>query len=621
MTNAFGSTLANCVVIQSQSVDVLVVGAGGCGLNLSTFLADLNVDFVTMERNTELAQLPKAHYLNQRTMEILRQHAVASDIYAKGTPPHNMQRAMWLTTLGGDGPYDRRIIYEMDGIGGTGPSQKAIYERDSPCLSANLPLIRSEPIFRRHAEARAPGKLLFGHEVVHFEQDADGVDIAVRNVLSGLETGWRAKYLVGADGGRTIGRALGNKMIGPSGLAKNVTVHFSADLSKALLDDRVLLHFFIHPIRRGPLASGALVPAGPDVWGRHSPEWIFHFMVSPDDPARFDEAMVTQQIRELLKLPQLPMKVHKISHWMIEAVLAEKYRFERVLLCGDAVHRHPPASGLGLNTGIQDAHNLAWKLALVTRSVASDNLLDTYETERRPIGSFNVAWALSSYWNHLLSAASIFAIHPSSVYELVGKPDADNEISGLFSNTPDGRMRRARMGEVFHTHRVEMFDHDVELGFVYEKGALKPDGTPLPDRDPWGSEYRPTTRPGHRLPHVWLEVNGERLSSHDLLDRNAGFLLLANGDGQAWCDAAKTLSSRIGVDIRTVRVAVDGDALDTDGSWNRLCQLHPGGAIIVRPDGIVAWRSMGAETDPLQAIGEAMRAALGMCATAAAPSE
>ena len=146
--------------------DVLVVGAGGCGLNLSIFLADLRVDFVTVERSTQLAQLPKAHYLNQRTMEILRQHGVEDDIRALGTPADNMSRAMWLTTLGGDGPHDRKVIFEMEGIGGTGESQRAIYDADSGVRCANLPLIRSEPIFRRHADARAPGRVRFGHELV-----------------------------------------------------------------------------------------------------------------------------------------------------------------------------------------------------------------------------------------------------------------------------------------------------------------------------------------------------------------------------------------------------------------------------------------------------------------------
>lgn len=594
--------------------DVLVVGAGGCGLTLSIFLTDLGVDFVTVERNTELANLPKAHYLNQRTMEILRQHGVEDDIRALGTPPDNMSRAMWLTTLGGDGPFDRKVIYEMDGIGGTGESQRAIYDRDSACRSANLPLIRSEPIFRRHADARAPGRLRFGHELVSFTQDADGVDAVVKNLKTGEMLSVRAKYLVGADGGRTIGRSLGNTMAGPSGLAKNVTVHFSADFSKLLLDDRVMLHFFIHPTRRGPLASGALVPAGGDdaKWGRASHEWIFHFMVAPDDPSRFDEDMVTQQIRDLLKLPDLQMQVHKISHWMIEAVLAQRYRFDRVLLAGDAVHRHPPASGLGLNTGIQDAHNLAWKLALVTRGGADASLLDSYEQERRPIGSFNVAWALSSYWNHLLSAASIFAIHPANVYEAVGQPDEDDEIAGLFANTPDGRMRRARMQEVFGTHRIEMFDHDVELGFVYEQGAVVPDGTPAPERDPWGSEYRPTTRPGHRLPHAWLEVQGDRVSTHDLLDGHGSFLLIANAAGAAWCQAARSIALERGLRLRTVRIAADGDALDTDRRWATLSGVGEDGAVLVRPDGMIAWRSAAASADAPQQLRAAFHQLLGV---------
>lgn len=582
------------------TTDVLVVGAGGAGLNLSILLGDMDVDFITVERNTRLANLPKAHYLNQRTMEILRQHGVADDIYAMGTPPDNMSRAMWLTTLGGDGPFDRKVIHEMDGIGGTGDSQRAIYDRDSACRSANLPLIRSEPIFKRHADARAPGRLRFGQEMQSFTQDDEGVTATIRDIATDEVWQVRARYLVGADGGRSIGKALDNKMVGPSGLAKNVTVHFSADLSKVLLDDRVMLHFFVHPTRRGPLASGALVPAGGDdaKWGRHSKEWIFHFMVAPDDPTRFDEPTVIEQIRELLKLPELQMHVHKISHWMIEAVLAEKYRVGRVLMVGDSVHRHPPASGLGLNTGIQDVHNLAWKLALVTRGQAGDALLDSYEQERRPIGSFNVAWALSSYWNHLLSAASIFAIHPANVYEAVGQPDEDNEISGLFADTPDGRMRRARMNDVFNTHRIEMFDHDVELGFVYERGALVADGTPAPERDPWGSLYQPTTRPGHRLPHAWLEVNGKRFSTHDLLDDKASFVLFANAKGQHWCDAAAAAAKTLDLPMRCIRVAPDGDALDTDHTWVALSQVGEAGAVLVRPDGMVAWRSGRSVADP-----------------------
>lgn len=322
-------------------------------------------------------------------------------------------------------------------------------------------------------------------------------------------------------------------------------------------------------------------------------------MVAPDDPTRFDDPTVIQQIRELLKLPDLKMDVHKISHWMIEAVLAEKYRVGRVLMAGDSVHRHPPASGLGLNTGIQDAHNLAWKLALVTRGQAGDGLLDSYETERRPIGSFNVAWALSSYWNHLLSAASIFAIHPANVYEAVGQPDEDNEISGLFANTPDGRMRRARMNEVFMTHRIEMFDHDVELGFVYEQGAIVADGTPAPDRDPWGGEYRPTTRPGHRLPHAWLEVDGQRRSTHDLLDDQASLLLIANAGGQAWCDAASAVAKELNISLRSARIAPDGDALDTDHTWATRSQVSDTGAVLVRPDGMVAWRASNIGSDPI----------------------
>lgn len=172
-------------------------------------------------------------------------------------------------------------------------------------------------------------------------------------------------------------------------------------------------------------------------------------------------------------------------------------------------------------------------------------------------------------------------------------------------------MRRARMHDVFSTHRVEMFDHDVELGFVYEQGAIVPDGTTAPERDPWGSEYRPTTRPGHRLPHAWLEVKGARVSTHDLLDDHASFLLIANAEGGAWCQAARAIAQERGLRLRAVRVAADGDALDTDRSWATLSDIGAAGAVLVRPDGMIAWRCAATPTDAPQQLRTAFHQLLG----------
>lgn len=593
--------------MHNKDVEVLVVGAGGCGLNISILLADLGVDFLTVERAQGLSGLPKAHYLNQRTMEIARQHNYAAEIFEQGTPAQNMSRAMWLTSLGGDGPYDRKILHEMDNLGGNSLARQAVYLKDSPVRSTNLPLLRSEPIFRKHADTRAPGKLLFSHELTNFEEQGDGVTCKIKDLSKDEEFTVRAKYVVAADGGKTLGRALGNKLIGSRELANNITVHFKADLSKYIPDDRVMLHFLIHPERHGVWASGALVPAGPN-WGRYSEEWMCHFLLKPEDPIETDEA-ATEHVKSLLRVPDVDLELLSISQWKIQGVLAENYRIGRVLFAGDACHRHPPASGLGLNTGIQDAHNLAWKLALVVKGKAGDAILDTYEQERRPIGYFNVQWALSTYWTHALSAAAIFVPHHEG-YVDPWSGEKMNAFEALCADSSDGRMRRARTEKVFDVWDLEMSDHDVEMGAVYENGALVSDGTPLPERDPMGIEYIPTTRPGHRLPHAWIHVDREFISTHDLVGPHARFVIISGSEGARWRDAAAEASTALGVDIRAVVLGSDNDAYDTQREWRKLSEVDPDGAVLVRPDNIVGWRSRQMPNDPAGELTSALKSIL-----------
>jgi 2-polyprenyl-6-methoxyphenol hydroxylase-like FAD-dependent oxidoreductase len=361
------------------SVPVLIVGGGGCGLAASLFLSDLGVDHLLVERHTSTSHLPKAHYLNQRTMEIFRQHGIADSVYEVGTPPEMFSQVRWRTSLGGDGPLDARTFFTIDSFGGGELSER--YARGSPSPSSNYPQLRLEPLIRRHAEQRGPGRLGFGHELVELTQDADGVTATVRELDTGGTYTVRAEYLIAADGGKTVGAALGVQMQGPTGLLDMVSTHFSADLS-AWADESSLITWFLNPDGAGSWGSGVVVPMGP-TWGAKSEEWVLHFTFGPDDPARFDEQAIVPRMRELLKLPDLEVTVHKVSHWILEGVVADRYRVGRVFLAGDAAHRHPPTTGLGLNTAIQDAHNLAWKLAAVLAGRAAPTLLDSYEPERQ----------------------------------------------------------------------------------------------------------------------------------------------------------------------------------------------------------------------------------------------
>jgi 2,4-dichlorophenol 6-monooxygenase len=578
-------------------VPVLIVGGGGCGLTSSLLLSDFGIEHLLIERHSSTSLLPKAHYLNQRTMEIFRQHGVADAIYAVGTPMAQMSKVRWRTSLGGDGPLDGKTFYEIDAFGGG--KVAPVYLRDSACLSSNYPQVRLEPLLRKHAEQRAKGELRFGHELLSFTQDDHGVRATVKDLEKDQTYTVYAQYLVGADGGKTVGPALGIEMDGLKDIARIVSSHVTADLSP-WWDDACLITWFINPDHGGTFGSGAMVPMGP-TWGKHSEEWTIHFNFNPHDPEHIDEVSVLPRLRTLLKLPDVPMTVNKVSHWTLEGVLADRYQVGRVFLAGDAAHRHPPTTGLGLNTAVQDAHNLAWKLAAVINGQAKPELLDSYASERQPIGRRNVDWAMFTALNHgVLDAGMGFSpLHNDTMRA------ASFEM--FFSDTPMGATRRARAAEVFETQRTEFQAHDLEIGFCYSDGALIDDGTPAPIPDPMGGHYQATTHPGHRLPHAWLLHAGQRLSTHDLVGRDAVFLLLTGDDGAPWQAAADAAAQTLGIKLVRAAIGTGQPYQDADGTWATLREISAQGALLVRPDNHIGWRSHGAARDADAELTDALR--------------
>ena len=582
-TTALGGTMSAKI---DRTTDVLVVGGGGCGLAISVFLADKGVDFLTIERHVSTSILPKAHYLNQRTMEIFRQHGLADDVYAQGTPPYNRSRTKWYTSLGGDNPLAGKTIFEMGGLGGHGTPRIVHYLETSPSDTANLPQIRLEPLIKSHAESRDASRIRFSCELVEFNQDADGVTATIRDVETGRTETVRAKYLVAADGGRTVGKVLGVAMDGPTKLITQIAVHCETDLSQWIPDDRVLLNW-LKPMHRQGVS--VLVAMGPGQWGRNSPEWSLGFPRMPFDPPSFSDVAAADEVRKILGIPDLQVKVRCVSEWAVEGVLAQRYRVGRVFLAGDAAHRHPPTTGLGLNTGIQDAHNLAWKLALAVTGKAGDKLLDSYEAERRPVGAFNVEWALNTFFNHMLLEMGVVAVHPNNLTEVQTPGHVIGAVQALFSDNANGRMRRDRLQAIFGTQAIEFFAQDVELGFVYDSSAVVGDGSPAPARPANGQLYTPTSRPGHRLPHCWLDQRGQKLSTHDLSGAKGDFVLLVRSKGEQWRAAVEAAAKGTGVAIRLVVIGRGGDALDAEARWEALCGVAEDGAVLVRPDNMVAW--------------------------------
>ncbi|KAK5463033.1 hypothetical protein LTS15_002745 [Exophiala xenobiotica] len=279
-------------------VPVIIIGGGSCGVNLSIFFSDKEVPHILFAKHSSTSRLPKAHYLNQRSLEIFRIHGYAHRIREKSALNRCISQVTFSTTLGGTGPFDRKLLYSSPSFGGDE-----------------------------------------GSELLHKHPPRKGAKgIVVPKIGAVLE--------------------------GPTDLADVVFVHFEADLSQ-YWDERTLIANFINPDGETFLGSGTVVCMGP-TFGRYSENWTIHFGYRVDDPARFSETqehLLVPRIRELLKIPDLNLKIRAISHWVVERVLANKYREGRIFIAGDAAHRRPPTTGLGLNTSIEDAFNLSWKLA------------------------------------------------------------------------------------------------------------------------------------------------------------------------------------------------------------------------------------------------------------------
>lgn len=568
-------------------VPVLIIGGAGCGLASAIFLSELGIDAWLVERHPSTSPAPKAHYLNPRTMELFREVGLADAVYARGAPPENMRRVGFYTPLGGNGPLDRKTIAVIDAFGGGSLEER--YAKLTPCRAANFPQLRLEPLMYDHAKRHTRAKLNYNHELVDFTQDADGVTATIKDRSDDSLYAVRAKYMIGADGGRKVGKDLGVEMQGIPRVADMMSAHFKADLSPYIDDDTPMIRWFNNPDEcGGTWGSGVAVAMGPDHYDRHSEEWLMHFAFRPDDPEQFDTQSLTQKIRKLLKLRELELEIMRTNNWQVQGVLANKFRVGRIFLAGDAAHRHPPTTGLGLNSAVQDAHNLAWKLAAVLKGQAGEKLLDSYEAERRAVTGRNVEWALLTFQNYVLMDAAI-GLFPGA------PPEFNREAFRLlFSDTFIGRARRQRLEEVLSIHRIEFQAVHMEVGFVYESAVIVPDGTDEPDFNPLGDGFRAVARPGHRLPHVWLEKDGQKISTLDLLG-GENFVLMAAREAD-WAAAAAAAADHLGIPLRSYRIGADlGDPEET---WASTCELTDTGAILVRPDGHVGWRSKAASKQP-----------------------
>ena len=404
----------------------------------------------------------------------------------------------------------------------------------------------------------------------------------------------RCQYLLGADGGRRVASLVGVGYEGLGVVTQTATLHVSADFSPWAKDPDVLIRWIYSP-QAGVLV--VMVPMGPQRWGPASEEWVIHLNYPVDDPRAQSDAQVEADARQALGIPDLPMKIHKITRWSVEAVMASAFRAGRVFLLGDAAHRHPPTGGLGLTSAIHDAQNLCWKLALVLAGHASPALLDTYEAERRPVDERNAQRSLENAVNHFAIGAALGISHENT-------PEQNMEqLRRMWSGRPEDAGHRSGVLRAMRAQSMEFSELNVEYGYSYQSAAVVPDGSAAPAPADGIRVYQPSTRPGAPLPHAWIDdEDGNRRPVKDLLAPGR-FLLIAGEDGQAWCEAARELAAEAGLPLDAVRIGhLDGDYHDPRCTWLRHRQIASDGAILVRPDRFIAWRHPAGASDPRAAL-------------------
>jgi 2,4-dichlorophenol 6-monooxygenase len=578
---------------ENLETDVLIIGSGPAGGGAALALATYGVDHMVITKYRWTANTPRAHITNQRTMEVFRDLGIEPDVWAQAVPHELMGETVFCTSLAGDEIGRVRTW-------GTHPARDADYTMASPSQNCDIPQTLLEPIVVGHAASRG-SRIRFDTEYVSLVQDDDGATVTVRDRVTGQTYDIRAKYVIGADGGRSrVAEDVGLPFEGQMDLAGSMNIVFHADLSHLVEHRPSVLYWVLQPGSDvGGIGLGLVRMVRP--WNEWLIVWGYDIGQPPPD---VDDEMATRIVHELVGDDTVAVTIRSTSLWGNNKMYATRYRTGRVFCMGDAVHRHPPSNGLGSNTSIQDAYNLAWKLAYVLRGTAGEALLDSYDAERTPIGRQIVLRANKS----IEEFGPIF-----SALGVLGTDDPDvmrAHIESRRDNTPEAARQRAELRTALELKDYEFNAHGVELGQRYASGAVVPDGTPEPayDRDP-ELYYHPTTWPGARLPHVWLGRAGRRVSTHDLAGKGR-FCLLTGIAGQGWADAAEKVATDLGIELAAHVIGPGREHIDLYEDWARAREVGEDGCVLVRPDMHVAWRAAGAVDDPAAELSQVLTAVL-----------
>jgi 2,4-dichlorophenol 6-monooxygenase len=588
---AFNDGIAETEIPAGPAVetDVLIVGSGPAGGAAALSLATLGVPNIMITKYRWTANTPRAHITNQRAMEIFRDLGVEDQVLADATPHELVGDTVFCTSIAGE---------EIGRIKtwGTHPAREADYQLASPCLICDIPQTYLEPILVKNATARGT-QTRFSTEYLSHAQDDDGVTTTVRDRLTGATYAIRSKYLIGADGARSlVAEHLGLPYEGEMDIAGSMNITFRADISAKVATRPSVLYWVIQPGSNvGGIGAGLVRMIRP--WN----EWliVWGYDISQPPPT-VDAAKATEIVRNLLGMPDLEVEITGTSLWGNNEMYATHLQRQRVFAAGDAVHRHPPSNGLGSNTSVQDSYNLAWKLAAVLHGQAGPGLLETYSQERAPVA------------RQIVTRANKSSREFGQFFEVLGLTEAETEaemrdqIEERKANTARGRAKRAALVSAMELKNYEFNAHGVELGQFYQSGAIVGDGTarPEPARDP-ELYYQASTVPGSHLPHVWVGDAASKVSTLDLAPYGA-FTLFTGIAGEAWADAADKVGRDLNVPVKTVIIGPGREVTDIYYDWARIREIEEDGALLVRPDKFIAWRSMSLPDAPDQALRDAL---------------
>jgi putative polyketide hydroxylase len=524
-------------------IPVLIVGAGPAGLSAAILLARLGIRSLVVERHPSTTDHPKARAILTRTMEILRPWGVEAQI-RRDALPSGAFRFIWVESLAGRE------------IGRVEPPRRDVPGPHSPTYVCMAGQDAFEAALSDHAATHPQIDLRFSTELTSFAQDASGVAVQLRRRATGETLEAHASWLIVADGASSrIRTMLGIRMLGLGEIDHNINIHFRAELA---------------PWVRHRPAVGYISARGNGtlLWAHDTDRWLILHSYQPargQSRESFPPERCLELARRAVGIDDLKVELINLGFWTRTAEVAETFQQGRVFLAGDAAHRFPPTGGFGANTGIQDVHNLAWKIAAVVQGWAGESILDTYSEERRPVAQANTDFSVTNGERWAAASRAIMA---------------GNEAA----------TRQALREQVKH-----LDSEGQDLGFWYSKGALVGDDSSPPVHD--SQIYVPHARPGSRAPHVWLSGSkgGSIRSTLDLFERE--FVMLTDMTEQGWRHAAVRAASELKVPLAVYSIGAGGDFECEETLFAELYGLDAGGPVLVRPDGQVAWRSRRTSTD------------------------